>query len=118
MVKKADELKHVMLHNMKGGKGAVEKIASAEPEEYEGGAKVIGRLVLRPGVSIGEHTHEGDEEIMTILAGHACYHEGDAQYILEPGDVTVCKNGESHWVENAPETENLELFVLVNTVNS
>ena len=100
MVKKADELKHVMLHNMKGGKGAVEKIASAEPEEYEGGAKVIGRLVLRPGVSIGEHTHEGD-----------------AQYILEPGDVTVCKNGESHWVENASETENLELFVLVNTVN-
>ena len=116
MVKKYEDIQHIMIHEMKGGKGDVEKISSVEPGEYESGAKVVARLVLRPGVSIGKHTHVGEEEIMTILSGSARYFDGDQECILKAGDVTVCKNGEGHSVENASDTENLEIFALVITV--
>ena len=48
--------------HMRGGDGTVEIIRYLEPEEFNGNAKMIAKLVLKPGCSIGEHTHEGEEE--------------------------------------------------------
>ena len=114
MVKKFQDIKPVIIENMKGGEGLVEKTSSIEVGEYNSDARVITRLVLRPGVSIGRHVHMGDEEIMSILRGKARYYEEGKEYILEEGDVTICLNGQEHSIENASETEDLEIYVVVN----
>lgn len=113
MVKKFQDIKPVTIENMKGGKGCVEKISSIEQGEYNSEARVITRLILHPGVSLGKHVHEGDEEIMSILRGKAKYWEQGKEYILEAGDVTICLNGQEHCIENASETEDLEIYAVV-----
>lgn len=113
MIKRYEDIEHVLLHEMKGGNGSVEKISSVEKGEYDSNAKVVSRLVLRPGVSIGKHVHVNEEEIMTILSGTAKYTDENQEYVLKPGDVAVCRNGQEHCVANASDTENLEIFALV-----
>ena len=71
MYHRASELKHIFNENMKGGTGTVEIIRSVNPIDYESPAKMIAKLILRPGCSLGKHMHEGEEEIITILSGHA-----------------------------------------------
>ena len=73
MYHRASELKHIFNENMKGGTGTVEIIRSVNPIDYESPAKMIAKLILRPGCSLGKHMHEGEEEIITILTGHAAY---------------------------------------------
>ena len=116
MIKRAEELKVTPIENMKGGKGTVYRTTSVEEGEYDGKIKIHGRLLLHPGVSIGEHVHEGDEEIMTILTGSVKYTDDGTEYILNAGDVGVCREGHSHCVENISETEDATIFISVNPV--
>ena len=101
MYHRASELKHIFNENMKGGTGTVEIIRSVNPIDYESPAKMIAKLILRPGCSLGKHMHEGEEEIITIVA-------------LEAGDTCVCKSGESHSIANASPKEDLILFAVIN----
>ena len=71
MYHRASELKHIFNENMKGGTGTVEIIHSVNPIDYESPAKMIAKLILRPGCSLGKHMHEGEEEIITILSASA-----------------------------------------------
>lgn len=113
MIKRYEDIRHVMIPEMKGGMGAVEKISSVEPGEYDSKIKVAARLVFRPGDSIGMHRHEGEEEIITILSGTARYIDGEKEAMLKAGDVTICRDGEQHSILNASDHENLEVFALV-----
>lgn len=48
------------------------------------------------GVSIGEHTHTGSEEIYYLVSGKATLlYDGEA-YEMLPGDISICLNGHSH----------------------
>ena len=51
MYHRASELKHIFNENMKGGTGTVEIIRSVNPIDYESPAKMIAKLILRPGCS-------------------------------------------------------------------
>ena len=53
MYHRASELKHIFNENMKGGTGTVEIIRSVNPIDYESPAKMIAKLILRPGCSLG-----------------------------------------------------------------
>ena len=87
MYHRASELKHIFNENMKGGTGTVEIIRSVNPIDYESPAKMIAKLILRPGCSLGKHMHEGEEEIITILSGHAAYDDNGTIVALEAGDT-------------------------------
>ena len=114
MYHRASELKHIFNENMKGGTGTVEIIRSVNPIDYESPAKMIAKLILRPGCSLGKHMHEGDEEIITILSGQAAYDDNGTIVALEAGDTCVCKSGESHSIANASPKEDLILFAVIN----
>ena len=103
MYHRASELKHIFNENMKAGSGTVEIIRSVNRIDYE-----------RPGCSLGKHMHEGEEEIITILSGHAAYDDNGTIVALEAGDTCVCKSGESHSIANASPKENLILFAVIN----
>ena len=116
MIKNAQNIKHIFNEHMKGGNGTVEVIPSVLTGEYESPAKVIARLILKPGCSLGSHTHEGEEEIITVLKGTATYNDNGTQKTVTAGDVCICLNGQTHSIANASDTETLELFAVINGV--
>lgn len=70
--RKKEELETVMIESCMGGKGIVrmEKLLYAPEEMLEKGRAYV-RHTLEPGVSIGQHTHEGEMETMVIVSGNA-----------------------------------------------
>jgi len=60
----------------------------------------MGVLTLDPGCSVGEHTHQNDEELVYILKGSCvCYDNGE-RHILSEGDSMLTRSGESHCIVN------------------
>ena len=64
MVKRKNDLKVVFNEHMKGGDGTVKIVHYAEKEEIGGKCRLMAKIVLEPGCSIGEHTHVDEEEIL------------------------------------------------------
>jgi mannose-6-phosphate isomerase-like protein (cupin superfamily) len=62
--------------------------------------KMVGRIALDPGAAVGEHLHDVDEEVYVILSGGGVYFDGDTEYEVGPGDVTVTFRGERHGLRN------------------
>ena len=85
MVKRAEDMVKLYNEHMRGGDGTVEIIRYLEPEEFNGNAKMIAKLVFKPGCSIGEHTHEGEEEIICIAKGTAIYNDNGTMTTLHKG---------------------------------
>ena len=70
------------------------------------------KLCLKPGCSIGFHTHEGDCEIVYIISGRArCFYD-DTVEALSAGDVHYCPEGHGHSMTN-PYEEDLIFFGVV-----
>ena len=117
MVRRNENLTHLFNEHMKGGTGTVEVIRVLEPGEYESGIKLIAKLVLRPGCSLGYHTHEGEEEIIHVLSGCAVYNDDGAMNRLSAGDSCVCLSGHGHSIACAPEAEEpLVVYAVINKV--
>ena len=113
MVKSAEEHVHQMQEHMKGGNGTVEIIRTLQPEEYDSKIKLLGRSVVRPGCSLGYHTHEGEEEMIHILSGSARYNDDGVEQILHAGDSCVCRSGHGHSIACADTEEPLVVYAVI-----
>ena len=100
MVKREAELTRQFNEHMKGGNGTVEVIRVLDAGEYESPLKLIAKLVLRPGSSLGYHTHEGEEEIIHVLSGTA---------------ACICLSGHGHSIACAGE-EPLTAYAVINKI--
>jgi mannose-6-phosphate isomerase-like protein (cupin superfamily) len=98
MTKKAADLRINLEPNLKGGRDTVRIINIAE--ELFGAGRLFGISIIPPGGSIGRHTHEGDFETYYILKGSARVNDNGVFYDLGPGDMTQCKDGDFHSIEN------------------
>lgn len=117
MVRRNEQLTHLFNERMKGGEGTVEVIRVLEPGEYKSGLKLIAELVLRPGCSLGYHTHEGEEEIIHVLSGSALYNDDGELTGLSAGDSCVCLSGHGHSIACAPGAEEpLVVYAVINQV--
>ncbi len=67
--------------------------------------------IVPPGVSIGEHRHEGTEEIYYVLEGHGTLIMDHQQSPVGPGDVSLVKSGHSHGIINTGQAD-LRLIVV------
>ena len=81
-------------------------------EELYGKGRLFNHMILAPGNSIGEHTHEGDNEIYYILSGTGTYNDNGTYMKIGPGDTTVCNDGELHGLVNDGD-EPIELIALI-----
>lgn len=115
MVKREAELTRQFNEHMKGGTGTVEVIRVLDAGEYEGPLKLIAKLVLRPGSSLGYHTHEGEEEIIHVLSGTAAYKDDGTETTLHAGDSCICLSGHGHSIACAGE-EPLTVYAVINKV--
>ena len=98
---------------IRGGKGEVEmhKILNGVDELY-GKGRLFNHMILAPGNTIGEHRHEGDNEIFYVLKGSGTYSDNGTLVRIHPGDTTVCSDGECHSLVNDGD-EPLELIALI-----
>ena len=81
-------------------------------EELYGKGRMFNHMVLAPGHSIGEHMHEGDNEIFYFLKGSGTYNDNGNAVRVFPGDTTVCNDGERHSLVNDGD-EPLEFIALI-----
>ena len=98
---------------IRGGKGEAEmhKILNSVEELY-GKGRMFNHMILAPGRSIGEHTHEGDNEIFYFLKGSGTYNDNGKIVRVFPGDTAICNSGECHSLVNDGD-EPLELIALI-----
>ena len=98
---------------IRGGIGEVEMHKICESvEELYGKGRMFNRMVIAPGNSIGEHRHEGDNEIFYFLSGTGEYNDNGTVVQVGPGDTTICNDGEFHSLKNVGG-EPLEFIALI-----
>ncbi len=117
MLQKAESMVRELRQNMRGGQGEVEIIQLFQPDQYKGKARLIARIILQPGCSIGMHEHVGEEEIYYITSGQAVLTDSTLaeDVIMEEGDASLTLSGQAHAIRNdGPETLELVAIVLLN----
>ena len=63
--------------------------------------KEIGLMTLKPGDSIGLHSHANNEDTYIILSGEGMFTDGDGgEYVVGPQSVTLAGPGQSHSLTN------------------
>lgn len=70
--------------------------------------------VLKPGVSIGVHYHENEEEYYYIISGRGIMILDGEEYEVGPGDITAVYPGGSHGLRNHT---NQDLRIIVVSVS-
>ena len=93
------------------GEAEMHKILN-NAEELYGKGRMFNHLFLAPGRSIGEHRHEGDNEIFYFLKGSGTYNDNGKIVRVFPGDTAICSSGECHSLVNDGD-ETLELIALI-----
>ena len=67
-------------------------------------------LTLEPGASIGNHLHDGDEEIYYVISGEGLMFVNDEEEAVTTGDIVLTKSGSHHGLKNTgPDI--LKIFV-------
>lgn len=97
LYKKKKDMNSIPIEHCMGGEGTVmmERLLDA-PQEMLGKGRAYVRHTLKPGVSIGSHTHESEMETMVVLAGKARHVVNGEEQLLEPGDIIGAMPGDTH----------------------
>ena len=112
MIKRMGDMEKEARERMRGGSGSVEFLHIFRKEELKGKVRLLARLRLRTGCSIGYHAHEGEEEVFYILSGTGIVTEQGVTSTVGPGDAVLTRGGESHSIENQG-TEPLEFIATI-----
>ncbi|MCQ2536262.1 MAG: cupin domain-containing protein [Lachnospiraceae bacterium] len=112
MVKKSNELEKEYIENMHGGDGTIEITYFGKSPELNYRGKFFARVLVRPGCSIGFHTHNEDSEVIMVESGTLKYSDNGKEMMLCAGDVTICPSGTGHSMTNAGSDD----LVLIATV--
>lgn len=81
------------------GLGAANTFYLPIPDD-PGAFTMSARIELDPGASVGYHKHADNEEVYFIMAGDGLYTEEGEKLKVGPGDVLLCRKGNSHGIEN------------------
>ena len=73
----------------------------------------IGHCVLPPGTSIGYHQHNATEEVYYVMSGTGRMTVNDHTWDVRPGDAVPCTLHDSHGIYNNSPDEDLDIFVLI-----
>lgn len=112
MIKRESEMQVEVRKEMRGGKGEVELRHIFSKDELTGKCRLLAKITLAPGCSIGLHEHSGEEEIYYIINGRARVHDNGTTADLSVGDAVLTGGGRSHSIENIGD-ELLELVAVI-----
>ncbi|MDD4870787.1 MAG: cupin domain-containing protein [Kiritimatiellae bacterium] len=112
MIRKAADLKTEIRDKMRGGPGAVTIHHFFGKPEFTANVRLCARLVLPPGAGIGEHKHEGEDEVYIVTRGCGILDDGTTKTRVSAGDAILTGNGGSHAVTN-DGTDDLEMIAVI-----
>lgn len=112
MVKRITDMEKEVRERMRGGTGSIEILHIFRPAELKGKVRLLARMRLPPGSSIGYHMHEGEEEIFYILSGVGLVTEQGVSSPVGPGDAVLTGGGGGHSLQNKG-VEPLELIATI-----
>ena len=114
MIKQVSEMRSESRQQMRGGKGEVRIQHLFEQGEYKGHTRLMAKVTLAPGCSIGSHEHKEEEELFYIKKGRGRVTEDGETRDVGPDDAILTGGGRSHAIENVGE-EDLELLAVILT---
>ena len=113
MVKKQEEMKKIVVEHARGGLGFIEQLHFFQQEEMNTkNVKMFAKLTINPGNSIGEHSHDDDEEVIYVLKGKGTFYDNGVKKELLPGMAAITGGGKSHSIVNEGD-EPLEFIALI-----
>lgn len=112
MIRRSSEMLKEIKEQMRGGKGTVDVTHVMKQDELNGKARLVARVSLNPGCSIGWHEHVNEEEIYYILKGKALVDDNGDKKELNPGDASLTVGGKCHSIENIGD-DVLEFMAIV-----
>jgi len=112
MLKKAQDMLVEIKEQMRGGKGTVELKHIFNKDEIKGKARLIAKITINPGCSIGLHEHVNEEEIFYIIKGKALFNDNGVMKEAEEGDSLLTGGGAVHSVENTGDVP-LEMLAVI-----
>lgn len=114
MIKRPQELNTQKVEKLRDGRGNTIIEHLIEGEDLKCKAKLISKLTLEPGASIGVHEHKDDFEVYYILQGEGRVMDNGYMQPIGSGDVVYTANGESHCLENTGEYDLVLLAIVIN----
>jgi len=96
----------------RGGEGQITLLHFLEKEHLAPHSRLLCKMVMEPGNSMGFHTHQDEGEFFYFLSGVAKIFDGEQELLFYPGDTCYTPSGSSHSIE-ADGEETLEYLALV-----
>ncbi len=112
MIRRADEMFKEIKEQMRGGSGAVEITHLFKEDELTGKARLVAKITINPGCSIGLHEHTNEEEIFYIIKGKGKINDNGTIKEVSVGDSILTGGGAAHSVENNGD-EPLEMLAVI-----
>lgn len=112
MIRRNGEFPVEVRQRARGGEGDLKVEHLLNQEEFFNKGKLMARITLEPGCSMGQHKHEGEMELYYILSGEATVTDETEVKTLYPGDVMYTGDGGSHSIANKGE-ETLTLLAVI-----
>ena len=118
MVRRKGSCRMEQTANLRGGKGTIEIVHLLEKEDFAQTGRLLAVNTVKPGCSIGEHTHEGDFEVYIIASGKGQFTDNGQVTTVGPGDVCLTRNGERHAIENTGTEDLIFTAVIIYAKNA
>ena len=114
MITHIDTVTPERTEGVRGGKGFV--TSHKLLDLYSGSAiKSVGIVRLEPGASVGDHSHQGDEDFYYCISGTGIVVDNGNEHPFTPGTLQITRDGESQAIRNVGDTELVFMGVLVAT---
>lgn len=114
MIKQSAEQQVRTREQVRGGEGTIVFHDFLVAEESFGAGKLFSRTVIPAGSSIGEHRHEGEFEVYSVLSGEVEVLDHDGWNSMRSGDMHLCASGESHALRNTSMHDAEVLMLILN----
>ena len=114
MIKDISQMETEIRSSMRGGKGDITIQHVLREDELKGQARLVAKVSLEPGSSIGLHEHVEEEEIYYIMKGKGLVVDANTSREVGPGEAVLTGDGNSHSIENIGH-ETLEFFAVILT---
>ncbi len=115
MIKNVHDVIPEVAEGVRGGNGSVtaHKLLDLFPGST---IKSVGIVRLEPGASVGDHSHQGDEDFYYCISGTGIVVDNGIEHPFTPGTLQITRDGESQAIRNTGETELVFLGALVATI--
>jgi mannose-6-phosphate isomerase-like protein (cupin superfamily) len=111
MLKSPQQMEAEYREHMRGGQGTVE-LMHLFKEELPARCRILARITLPEGASIGYHTHDNETEIYYFLKGTGTVDDNGEQKPVSVGDALHTGGGRGHAVFNTG-TGDLEFMAVI-----